>query len=181
MPILSGKAAVIDYLRTKEKDGLSWTSIITGAFLDFGLATGFLGFDIPNRKATLFDEADVPATLTTYATVAKSVVGVLSRPAETANRFVHVQSVVATQAEILAALEKATGATFAVERKQATDLRDSGLAALQAGGGPDVLNLLVWGLFGRGNGGDYGRTKDDNALLGLERETLDEVIQPRVA
>lgn len=37
VPILGGKVAIIDYLRTKEKDGLSWTSIITGAFVDLSV------------------------------------------------------------------------------------------------------------------------------------------------
>lgn len=145
-----------------------------------GLQTGFLGFQISDRKATLYDEGNVPTTLTTYATVAKSVVGVLSRPDETANRFVHIQSFVATQNEILSSLEKATSDTFTVTHKPSTGLRDSGRAALQAGGGHDVLNLLIWGIYGKGNGGDFGLVKNDNALLGLPQESLDAVIRELV-
>ena len=164
VPILGGKTQVIDHLRKEEKKGLSWTPIFTRAYVDLsvppswplsqvraefchtflrsGLSTGFLGFDVAGCKATVFDEGDVHATFTAYATVANSVVGDLSRPSETSNRFIHVQSIVATQNEILAALEKATGESLVVTHKPLTDMRDFGFAAFKAGGGPEFMNLI---------------------------------------
>jgi len=33
--MLRGKKQVVDYLRTKEGDGFTWTAVITGLFLDY--------------------------------------------------------------------------------------------------------------------------------------------------
>lgn len=202
VPILGGKKEVVDHLKTKEKDGLTWSAIVNGAFTSFvsfcsvlpllqdpsilspissrslqGLETGFLGFDLENKAATLYDGGDRPFTQTTYEKVAQSVVAVLSKPSETANRYLYISSFNVSQKTVLSAIEQATGEKFTVSNSTTASLQESGLKALQAGGGPDVALLILFGILGEGNGGDYGLAKNDNALLGLEGEDLLAVVK----
>lgn len=73
-----------------------------------GLKTGFLGFDIQNRSAMIWDSGDKTFTLTNLSTVGKAVVAVLQNAAEYTNKYVYVGSVTTSQNEILAALQKKT-------------------------------------------------------------------------
>lgn len=41
LPKYAKKKLAIEYLKTKESEGLTWTSIITGAFFDWGLESKF--------------------------------------------------------------------------------------------------------------------------------------------
>ena len=111
------------------------------------------------------------------ANVGRSIVGILRKPDETANRYVHIASFVYTQNELLAVLEKVSGKKFAVEHSTAKQMQSEGLEALKTFSMPDVLKLLVYGIYGEGNGGDYALTKNDSELLGLEKEDLETVVR----
>lgn len=56
-------------------------------------------------------------------------------------------------------------------------MQAEGLEALKTFKMPDVLKLLVYGIYGEGNGGDYALRKNDSELLGLEKEDLETVVR----
>jgi ribosomal protein L12E/L44/L45/RPP1/RPP2 len=70
-----------------------------------------MGFNIAERHATIYDAGTEEFTGTTLEGIGQSVVGVLSHPAETANRFVKVRSIQTSQNELLEAFEKVTTTT----------------------------------------------------------------------
>ncbi len=62
LPLMKGKRSVRDYLRSlQEKDRgdgegkLTWTTLITGHFFDWGLSRSLLKFDVKEKKAYLMD------------------------------------------------------------------------------------------------------------------------------
>ena len=115
VPLFQSKLDVQHYLKSKEKEGLTWTGVLNGPFFDWGLRLGILGFDLKEKKALIYDGGNNYTDMTILPTVGKAVVGVLRHPEETVNRYVHVNSYYTTQNQILAALEKATGTKWAVE------------------------------------------------------------------
>ncbi|KAL8868330.1 MAG: hypothetical protein Q9174_005061, partial [Haloplaca sp. 1 TL-2023] len=60
------------------------------------------------------------------STIAQSIVSILQHPAETANKFIYIQSVKATQNEILKALEKSTGKTWTKKHRSTEEAKKSG-------------------------------------------------------
>ncbi|KAL4732169.1 hypothetical protein ACLX1H_001177 [Fusarium chlamydosporum] len=116
MPLFQVKKNLIEYLKSKEKDGLTWTGLATGLLFDWGLSNGFLGYDIQSRKAKIWDDGNKKFTLTNEDQLARAVVSVMEHPEETRNRYLHVYSVVTTQNEILHSLEEATGEDWAVDK-----------------------------------------------------------------
>ncbi|KAF2083312.1 NmrA-like family protein [Saccharata proteae CBS 121410] len=178
MPIFDGKRAVVEYLQSAgEPKGLSWTALIPGFFFDWGLKVGFLGFDIQGRKATIWDDGNAAFHTTTLSHIGKALVALLSTPdrlAKTKNTYVYVKSAETSQNEILAALEKKTGAKWAVE-KTSTE-----------GVFPDVTERLLKGDFGAFAPGvlaiTYGKEglgrweKVWNEELGLGAEDVESVV-----
>lgn len=144
-PLFHFKLVVQGYLKSKESEGLTWTGVLNGAFFDWGLTSGFLGFDLKKKHAVIYDGGNNYTDMTLLATVGKAVVGILHHPAETANRYVHVNSYRTSQNEILAALEKATGTRWSVEHTSCEEQGKKGkeLLAKQdlAGIGPTILAI----------------------------------------
>ncbi|KAG9228733.1 hypothetical protein BJ875DRAFT_226777 [Amylocarpus encephaloides] len=109
-PRLDAKVDVLELLRTKESEGLSWTGIATGPFFDWGFQISLFGFsNVKDRSAVIYDGGDRPFSTTNVNQVANAVVAVLSKPEETINKYLFVDSFTTTQNEILRALEKASG------------------------------------------------------------------------
>ncbi|KAL8801476.1 MAG: hypothetical protein Q9182_004443 [Xanthomendoza sp. 2 TL-2023] len=182
IPMFGGKAAITQYLKTKESAGLSWTAIINGAFFDWGLYTGFLGFDLKTHTATIFDSGDAAVNSTNLTDVAKTIVSVLSNPEGTANKFIYIQSVKATQNEILAALEKSTGKKWTVKKRSAVEARQTGGEKLGKGDMSGIPDLITGGIFSGEPAADYATTRGlTNDLVGLKelplQELIDQVVQ----
>lgn len=175
---LASKRAIVDHIQTKSSSDLSWTAIVNGVFLDLGLTYGVLGFQVKTHQATFYNDGKKPVTISTIKQVGRAVVSVLSSAQEqTANRHVCVQSFTVDQRDLLGALERMTGKTFTVQNGSVEGLREKGLEAVSKGDRGGFLDLLRFGLFGEGNGGDFGLFKSDNGLLGLEEEDLDEAVR----
>ena len=95
------------------------------------------------------------------STIGKAVASVLAHPAETANKYIHVNSYRATQNQILASLEKATGSKWTTEKASSAEANKrgsellakydmSGLAPSIVGmewSGADWLDFSKWGLW----------------------------------
>ncbi|RDW95081.1 hypothetical protein BP5796_00844 [Coleophoma crateriformis] len=170
LPVFGGKVAVQQYLANKVVSApqFSYTLLINNAFLDWGLQVGFL-VDVKGKKAQLKDGGDVVFCATTLASVGQGVVGVLSHPAETANRAVYIKSADVTQNQLIAAAQKADpSGQWEITDSASAALEQEGLAALAQGDySMGTLSKLIYrAIYGQGYGGHY--TTTDNALLGIK-------------
>ncbi|KAF2098922.1 NAD(P)-binding protein [Rhizodiscina lignyota] len=114
---------VTEYLQKKseEKGGeFGWTGVVSGPFFDWGLETGFLGFDIPNRHAKILDSGTVPFATTNLEDVGKCLANILTNHSmleSTANQYIYIATYVCRQKTLLSVLEKITGEPWKVERE----------------------------------------------------------------
>ncbi|KAI3324989.1 putative isoflavone reductase family protein CipA [Xylariaceae sp. AK1471] len=110
-PVFAFKSATLKHLKeiTGAEGGMTWTVIVNGAFLDLNMALGFLGIDVPKRRAEIISGGDTPTYYTTLEMIGQATAGVLLHPAETANRSVFIHSVVKTQNQLLALAQQALG------------------------------------------------------------------------
>jgi hypothetical protein len=138
-----------------------------------------MGFDVKSHHAVIYDSGTEPFTGTTLSGIGQAVVGTLSNPHSTANRFLAVQSICTTQNELLAAFEKATGETWKVERQTSEKLIRSGKKDFENGVGMWRLKLAVATLYDVGQGrGMVAATREesDAELLDVEDESADEIV-----
>jgi hypothetical protein len=121
----------------------------------------------------IFDGGNRAFSATNLSQVGNAVVAVLSKPEETANQFIYVDSFTATQNEILAELEKATGERWKVAEATTEEAKAEGQALFAKGDYSGLLLLLKAIFLGEGYGSDF--TKDavlGNEKLGLPNQDL---------
>lgn len=142
-----------------------------------------MGFDPVSCTATIYDSGTTPFTGTTLSGIGQSVVGILSNPSQTANRFVKIFSIRTCQNELLAAYEKATGKKWSVRKGSSRALMESGKKKFREGDGGWVLELVVGQMFDDSEAGGKGRCvvaetweESDGGLLGLREESAEEVV-----
>lgn len=175
VPIFQPKIDVVEYLRKQEGTGLTWTSVVTGPFLDWGLKSGFLGFNIPARTAEIYGGGTARWSGTNLSTVGHAMVSLLKTPSVSSNQHAYISSVTTTQNEILAILEQEAGTKYQVENISIQALLDDGKAKLAKGDYSGVPQLIKAHLYGGGEGNDFEGTVDKE--LGLGREDLGEVVR----
>lgn len=179
LPVFSGgKVAVQKILNEKAAAGsLSYTLVVTGPFLDWGLMVGFI-MDAKNKKITLYDGGDRVFSTTLLSDIGKAVAGVLRKPAETKNRAVYVQSTATTLKKLAAAGQKATGQPEAWTETvvKVDDLQAEAFAELKKES-PDpgvfAVKFIQVGIFGEGYGAHF--EKLDNDLLGIKELSAGEL------
>ncbi|KAJ5549000.1 hypothetical protein N7513_006234 [Penicillium frequentans] len=108
------KTQLVSYLQDKEVEGLSWTAIAASGLFDCGLRNKFLEFDVATRTATIWNGGDKNRGITYEKEPTQSVISILQHPEEARNRCYYVHSVEITQLEMLAAVEKAQEAKWAI-------------------------------------------------------------------
>jgi hypothetical protein len=121
----------------------------------------------------ILDGGNRAFSATNLSQVGNAVVAVLSKPEETANQFIYVDSFTATQNEILAELEKATGERWKVTESTTEEAKAEGQALFAKGDYSGLLLLLKAIFLGEGYGSDF--TKDavlGNEKLGLPNQDL---------
>jgi hypothetical protein len=121
----------------------------------------------------IFDGGNRAFSATNLSQVGNAVVAVLSKPEETANQFIYIDSFTATQNEILSELEKATGEKWKVTESTTEEAKAEGKALFAKGDFSGLLLLLKAIFLGEGYGSDF--TKDavlDNEKLGLPNQDL---------
>lgn len=166
LAVFAGKLAIVEYLKKKEGE-ITWSALLNGPFLDWGLKVGFLGIDIPNKKVTLLDGGNTPFSTTTLSDIGQSVAGILAHPEDTKNRYVFVQSTLVTQNKLLAVAEKATGEKFTVEHQSTEELEKQGNEKIAKGEFSGFVDLIKRGIWGVGYGADFS-DKLDNEILGVK-------------
>ncbi|TGJ80540.1 hypothetical protein E0Z10_g8222 [Xylaria hypoxylon] len=175
----------IDYAQRDEgkENGFTWTGITIGNPIDWALAKfPRMGFNIAERRATIYDAGTEEFTGTTLEGIGQSVVGVLQHPSETANRFVKVRSIQISQNSLLAAFQKATGKgekQWKIEHSTARQALEEGRGKHAQGLGGWVLDLLVFQLYAPGEARCIvaSREGSDSPLLGVREESADEVVE----
>jgi hypothetical protein len=121
----------------------------------------------------IFDGGNRAFSATNLSQVGNAVVAVLSKPEETANQFIYIDSFTTTQNEILAKLEKATGEKWKITESTTEEAKAEGQALFARGDYSGLLLLLKAIFLGEGYGSDF--TKDavlGNEKLGLPNQDL---------
>jgi len=177
LPPFADKVAVQEALAKEAAKGkLTYTTIHTGPFFDWGLKVGLIA-DVREKSVALHDGGERLFSTTTLESIGKAVVGVLRHPAETANRAVYVQDAALTSKQIKAIAEKVTGQTWqAKEVSVENDLLAPAWAELRKENpDPDkfVMPFILTSIFGEGYGGHF--QKLDNELLGVNQFTEAEI------
>lgn len=110
LPVFVPKAKVLNALKeyAATPDGLTWTAVVTGPFLDLGIQLGFI-VNVKGKSINLIDGGERTFSTTTLTSVGKTVVNVLENLEETKNRAVYVQSTAITSKKLLELGKKATG------------------------------------------------------------------------
>lgn len=153
--------------------GFTYTLFCNNAFLDWGLEQNFL-LAWKDGKPKLFDGGNTVFSSTALDSVGQGVVGVLSHPDETKNRFVYIKDIDISQNRLLEIAksvdptktwqEPIHASTAELERASNESLAKSQISP------PVMYGLLFRALFGPP---EYGNrfAKVDNELLGVKGKT----------
>ncbi|KAK0107897.1 hypothetical protein ONS96_003684 [Cadophora gregata f. sp. sojae] len=179
LPMFGQKKEVLEYLKEKESSGLTWTAIWPALLFDSGLKNGFLGFDIASHTANIWDQGTSKFTLTNDDQLGRSVIAVLDRPDQTANKNIYIASFETSQKEVFSALEQATAAKWAVT--DTTTEKEVAEASEKIGKGDfsGAFALVRATSFGNTPGlrANYVRDEElSNELLGLEFGSVGETV-----
>ncbi|KAF2127206.1 NAD(P)-binding protein [Dothidotthia symphoricarpi CBS 119687] len=186
LPLMKGKKVVRDYLlsmQDKERDGgagkLTWTSLVTGHFFDYGLTCGLLKFDVKGRKAYLLDGGDIKFSGSNLEFIGNAVIKILEKLEETENKLLYVHSHYVTQLEVLAALEKATGDKFErIDENSEEELNKVRPKMLGGDGEATEEVVAIWGVVAA----DWSKREGfANTLLGLKQDDLQETVKEVLA
>ncbi|KAJ4994313.1 isoflavone reductase family protein [Stagonosporopsis vannaccii] len=176
VPVFEAKIGTVNYLKSKG-DSITWTSIITGPFFDWGHKVGFLGFNAQNKTATIVDSGNATFSATNLGTIGQAVVKSLEHAEATKNQFVYISGFQTSQNEILAAAEKITGEKWTVNKTSAKDLIAKGNELLQKGDFSGLGPLIQALTFGEEQLGDLKPSGLWNEKLGLTQDNFEDSIK----
>lgn len=179
LPLFAGKAKLREHLQQlAAKDGstLSWTSIVSGHFFDYGLQCGLLQFNLKERKVVILDGGDIRWSATTLETIGLAVVKILQNHDnnQIKNKVLYIHSFLVTQNEVLAALKRATGDKWHVDHADAQELIESHKDKAHEGDGESIEQIVS--AHGIVAGNWEGRETFANEILGLPTESLQEAV-----
>lgn len=149
-----------------------------------GLRNGFLGYDLANKTATVWDGGDKRFTLTNEKDLGIAIASVLKNPEETSNKYLFVSSVETTQNEILAALEEATDAKWTVNNTTTKEQVNEAFQKLTAGDLNGAFTLVRATSYSNTPGLKSNYARDEtlsNDLLGLKASSVAETVKRVIA
>jgi hypothetical protein len=165
----------------------SWIGVVTGLWFDYVMRFGAfgLGIDAKAKTANFFDDGNTKTNFTTLKRVGESLAVVLGWPedelAKLKNDWVYFSSFYITQREMWIAAMHATGtkeSDWAVSARPSEQVIKECKEQIANGGGmAPAQQMLIALTLGKGIGGDYQEKVVDNNRLGLEPESLDEVVK----
>ncbi|CAM1501421.1 Fc.00g105830.m01.CDS01 [Cosmosporella sp. VM-42] len=161
LPLFGQKKALIEYLQSKQSEGLTWTGIATGGLFDW---------DGGNKRFTLINEKQL----------SQAVVSVLEHPKETSNQYIYVYSVETSQNEILESLEEVTGTKWSVNSTTTEEQVSGGMKKLNAGDFSGAFALVRATCYGNSPGVQANYTKLPNLankVLGLKIDTVQNTVK----
>lgn len=173
------------YLQKKaaEHKDFSYTTIATGPFFDFCLKVNFVGFNLKEHTAVIWDEGTERFSTSTLPFVGRAVAAVLSHPEKTANKYIYVRGFTTNGNEILAGLEKITGKTWAKSHTSSQKELKEGQELLKKGEiMPGIGKMICANVYGKGYGGDFDKDAVVfNKEIGLPDEDLEESLRAVLA
>jgi MoxR-like ATPase len=134
---------------------------------------GMLGFNIPEKKATIFDSGNEIWSTTSLPFIGRAIAAVLLHEEETKNRYIEVVEFQTSQNQILKALEDETGAKFAITRASTAETKKAGYEKLAKGDGSMFLDFLRAWAFSDGRDDAVPDAETANGLLGLPEPSHD--------
>lgn len=174
--VLPHKAATVDYLRKYETE-MSWTSVVTGAFFDWALETGFFGFDLPSKTVTLIDDGASVFTSTTLEAIGRALVAMLDNAEATKNQYVFISSFHTSQKKIMEAVERVDSQSWITKHATSEEVDANGRSALANGDFTGIKDLTRAAAFGKQGLGDERSKGMWNDRLNLPQEDMDEVVK----
>ena len=180
IPLLGGKLAVVDLLK-KNQSRIAHTFISTGAFLDWGFDNGFLGFDINNRTAVIYDQGKHLTSGATLPTIGKAVAAIIRNPQSTLNKRVYVADAVFTQQQALALFEKYTNTKWSVKNVSSADTRKEAEENFAKGNIPQAFVGYILSYLYGGSSRNNVEGKTINQAVGVPAVSLDQIIKEVVA
>ncbi|KAI8297082.1 Bifunctional pinoresinol-lariciresinol reductase [Colletotrichum sp. SAR11_240] len=112
LPVFGIKALTRKYMEAKAQevgDKFTWTIIANGPFLDWGIRSTFMGFDVKKKKITYFNDGDNVVPYTNLPDVGKAVLGSLTNPDDSANRIIYVHTINKSQKQLAQLAKEAIG------------------------------------------------------------------------
>ena len=178
VPLFKNKTIVRERIQelAAENPKFSWTSIVNGAFFDWGLREKFLHFDLQAKTADILDGGKIRCSMSTLARTADAVVRVLQRADDerTCNRMLFVQSFCVTQLDVLEALKGATGSEWTVKHWDAEEFIKVHREKIPSD--PGAIEDVVFAL-GILDSNWEGRDDFAMDLLGLKDENLNDAVK----
>ncbi|KAH6690272.1 hypothetical protein F5X68DRAFT_202570 [Plectosphaerella plurivora] len=177
IPVFGIKNQVLERLKELASEGkLTYTSISTSAFLDWNLRTGFFKINLKTKTAELLNGGTVVVPWTLLDHVGTATVNVLTNLEQTKNQLVYISTVYKSQKEMLALAQEALGEDgWTVSTIDMEPVYQESLRQMQAGNITfEVIgNMIVYCNSREDLTGKW--KKDDNALLGVEQWSDDQV------
>jgi len=122
VPIFAAKVAVHKHTEELAKAGkITYTDIITGPFGDWGLRVGFTGFNLQKQEATIWDGGHWLTNYTNVQDIGRFTAAALVHSEISSNKTLRFSSYVATQHQVLQALEKESGKQWTVLTRTTAD------------------------------------------------------------
>ncbi|KAK5452149.1 hypothetical protein LTS15_007213 [Exophiala xenobiotica] len=180
--MLGARASWADRLAKIASSGqITYTTLVTGGFLDWGIKSGMLGFDLAQHAAVLYDGGQHKVTACTVRFVAEAILTALRMPNEkTANKRVHVAEVEYTGEELLRTIKLASGDKWIVTQLSTESVKENGMK-LQAQGNlraayldfARALNFDGCGAADLRSGLEFGRELE----VDLQRRSLSDIVR----
>ncbi|CAI7589786.1 unnamed protein product [Penicillium viridicatum] len=173
LPVFGDKIGVHEHLKNvAQQSGLSYSVLITGPFLDWGLEHGFvLNLAGP---AALYDGGDRRISTTTLAGIGKGIVGILNNLEATKNSTLYINEARVTQNELL----ELSGKSIETNVVKTTDLEQDAFAELgKPAPNPEIFvpKFILRAIFGEGFGSLFDSEKLSNDLLGVKTLSKEEL------
>ncbi|KAJ5715769.1 uncharacterized protein N7483_012950 [Penicillium malachiteum] len=176
LPVFADKVAVQKQLKeiVASSSTTSYTSIVTGPFLDWGLMVKFL-IDLSSPEPVLYDAGERKISVTTLPGIGKAVVGVLKNLDATKNKTVFVREAELSQKDLLQLAGKQVSNG---QNVSTADLEKEAFAELQK---PEpnvhtfVFGFLKRAIFGEGFGSLFPAENLSNELLGVGKLSNEEL------
>ncbi|KAI4090345.1 MAG: hypothetical protein LQ344_004775 [Seirophora lacunosa] len=168
--------------------GANYIVMVCGLWYEWSLACGepWFGFDIEERRATLFDDGETKVGASTWVQCARALSALLSLPeggAEVSlqrwkNKALYVSSFRVSQREMLDSLHRVLGTSdedWTITRQPSDERREEGREEMRKGMETGFVKMLYSRVFFPNGGGDHeGKHGVANQVLGLPEDDMDE-------
>ena len=136
-----------------------------------------MGFDIPSKTATIFNDGEARWSTTTLSTIGLAVKNALLLPEKTSNKYLFINSFTVSSNHVFRSLEKSTGTKWKVTKVDAEQQKRAGMEKMASADFSGGMTLIRYLNQVEGHGADFTTYEEgSNGLLSLPKENLDDVI-----